>query len=634
MAKFQGATYFTVKGGLNTETNPLSMSPSDATDLANVDINIDGSVQRRKAYNLISPFEGINPWVNGSVSYGNVGDSVEMAQFSPVGTDGLQTRYVAYSFSNKARFIKADSALDLADPSTYEFETTLGDYSYKYNTHILTDGNRAYITNRDTVTKFILCDDGVFSEDTTVIQERIDDDVAETSTLTDITDKGFSAACMSNSRLWVANCAGKPNTLWYSQTIINGDEWSKMYQVADPYDETDNLIVDTDGGSIKISGANQILALAPLGSGVIVLADNGVWSITGQDGFRATNYSINKISSSGIVGSKAWATVEQQLVYFGSTDIHTVLLGTAIDTPEVQGIGNKILSFYNSIPIYQKKASKVIYDPVDKKLYFFCDLTGKSFYSAMNPYDSRMMSRDALVMDVRLASWTKYTLAEDSDGDMLNIATAAVMDIGKDSEEAVTDGGVVVTDDADPVTSAAISESRATTAPYFIFIKKDSTYGWKIAFGKFDDNTKQDFSLSEDDVETNTSFITIAPQVFKDVGHRKFAHYLIPIFERVESGVLDEDGVDITPGGCNYRINWNWSTNNKSTKFGELRAAYLPYRWTIGMFDGDDQGIGIVTSRIKMRGSGNVYQIHFESDGDKDFKLYGWQIMVSGKERY
>ena len=436
---------------------------------------------------------------------------------------------------------------------------------------------------------------------------------------------------MSGSRVWASGALGKPNTIFFSQTIVNGDEHGKMYQVADPFSSTDNALVDTDGGSIQLTGAEKILSIAPLGSGVIVFANNGIWSIAGQDGFRPTSYSINKISDVGIIGEDCWCAVEQQLVFFGNSNVYTILLGTSIDTPEVKPIGDKIVNFYTSIPLYNLSAGKAVYNTDKKKLYFFTNFDKQDWHKTMNPNNVSTMSRDVLVLDVRLAAWTKYTIGEDLTGAKASLSDVVVMDGGHVVADSVVSGGIVVTAGGVTVTTQSLTETNASFVVNTIIMKQTGTT-WKVAFGDMSVKGLTDFSLSNDmDAVDNPSHITMAHQLFKDIGHKKFAPYVIPVFKRVETGVL-ADGVDVTPGSCNYRVDWNWSINNSSSKFGELRQAYYPYKYTSGRFGGGDQGSDTVTSKLKVRGRGDVFRIHFESDGDKDFKLYGWQFMIHAKK--
>lgn len=641
MPQLKGATYFNLKGGLNTEASPLNIPPTDATAIENIDINIDGSIRRRRAFDFLGESVSGNLYRDSNITdYTNVtggtlvAEVPSMTQFSPTDSLGNVVKHVVlhigqeflvYDYTNP-RFLKEiDVPKQTLDQTAYSKEQAV------YHTTFLQNAQRLYTVNKKHPLGYLgytpSTDDFAWVRGDA--QHRVDNgvDAAPATNIID-DDTGWGTSCLSNSRLWLAGSKGQPNTLFFSQTIINGDEYVKMYQEADPYDALDNLLVDTDGGSISLTGAEQILSIAPLGSGVIVFANNGIWSIAGQDSFRPTSYSINKISDVGIIGTNAWSAVEQQLVFFGRGNVYTILLGTSLDTPEVQPIGNKIVDFYNGIAIYNRESGKSVYDSSNKKLYFFCNFDSYSWMKTYSPYKQMTMVRDVLVFDVRLAAWSTYRMADNPDGDLVTISDAAVFDGGDIViEDVTTIDGEVVTSGGLAVTAQDITATDRGTVLQTLLTKKDGNT-WKIGLGRLKSTGLVDFEDSTEDAESNTSYITLAHQVFNDVNYKKSVPYIIPMFERVESNIYDAEGLDVTPGGCKYRIDWDWASNSNNAKFGTLRNAYFPYRFTTAHYGGVDPGIQVVSSKLKIRGRGEVFKLHFESDGDKDFKLYGWQLML------
>ena len=651
MPRFQGATYFTMKGGLNTEASPLNIPPSDATEAVNIDINIDGSFERRRGMTLFS--DPLDPPIS---NYGDTVDLPTAIQFNPSDNFGNIRKHFVIQFHNDFYIYDYDSPETLKELGlpkqtitatlTLPGEPTdLVSYPdiYKSKTRFLIDQNKLFILNNNIKLSYIeyIADEDLFTFTNVDVEYRKLNIIDKTSEITSIPGSlfGWNTGCLAGSRLWLSGVRGQPNTVYFSQTIVEGTNYERMYQEADPYDALDNVLVDTDGGSIQLTGAEKIVGIAPLGAGVIIFASNGIWSIGGQDGFRPTNYSINKISDVGLIGVDAWCAVEQQLVFFGQTNIYTVLLGTSIDTPEVQVIGDKIVSFYTSIPLYNRQNGKVIYSPDLKKLYFFTNFDKQSWHRKSLEGSHY---RHALVLDVRLAAWTKYKLSDDTEGDKLGIADALIINNGIPSIEDVTDNSDFVFDDGIVITSQRQEDINDSLNTDLHYIKRwyvtplppsttIQTY-FQVQLGELRGDGCIDFQNDLLYEEDNKSYITIAHQTFNDIAHRKFAPYIIPIFKRMESDIV-VDGVDSTPGGCFYRVDWDWSINNNSKKYGELRQAYFPYRFTKSRFDGVDPGITIITSRLKIRGRGEVFRLHFESEDGKDFKMYGWQLMLHAKGR-
>lgn len=646
MPKFRGATYFNLKGGINTEASPLNIPPTDAIDAVNIDINIDGSIQRRRSFDFLGASESGNLYTTSPIAdYSSIFGSNYLAEvpsmheFNPVDSNNRIYKHLITHIGNRLYIYDYSSASLLKDFDDPKQTISSSSYSSKqalYHTTLLNNGQRAYLVNRFHHFGYIEYNSSTdtFSFTEGDVQHRVDNGTSApiTNVLSDTS--GWLIGALSNSRVWLAGATGYPNTVFFSQIIVNGDEYVKMYQEADPYAVSDNALVATDGGTITITGAEKIMALATLGNGILVLANNGIWYIGGSNGFNPLNYSINKISDSGIVGTTSWCLVEQQLVYFGENDIYTILQGTSLETPEVRPIGNKAISLYNSITLYNKEAGVAVYEPNLKKVFFFTNFDSE-LWQVERRYDNHhSILRDALVFDVRLAAWSKYSLSSDSDGDKVSIGYAAILSGGRIDTAIVTDSsGATVTDSLGEDVTVQDSTITNSNKVLNLLYQKKSGNTWKIGIGELTETGLIDFENSSADSESNSSYITGSYQIFNDVAHRKFTGYLIPIFQRIESGILDANGEDITPGGCKYRVDYNWAINSNSKNFGILRDAYIPYKYITSKFDGGDTGDEIVSSRLKLRGSGSSFKVHFESDGDKDFKLYGWQIMINTKPR-
>src|SRR5690606_19440481 len=91
------------------------------------------------------------------------------------------------------------------------------------------------------------------------------------------------------------------NYVFFSTLVKNKQDLPKCYQEGDPTSREASDIIDTDGGFLRISEAKDILSMSNIGSSLIVIASNGVWSIDGGSdyGFSATNHKVTKISTFG-----------------------------------------------------------------------------------------------------------------------------------------------------------------------------------------------------------------------------------------------------------------------------------------------------------------------------------------------
>src|SRR5690606_33328542 len=78
----------------------------------------------------------------------------------------------------------------------------------------------------------------------------------------------------------------------------------------------------TDGGVVDIIDAKNILKLIARETSLVVIAENGVWEISGPDGiFKADDYSISQVTTVGAVNAQSILDVEGTIMYWADSGI-------------------------------------------------------------------------------------------------------------------------------------------------------------------------------------------------------------------------------------------------------------------------------------------------------------------------
>ena len=89
--------------------------------------------------------------------------------------------------------------------------------------------------------------------------------------------------------------------VFFTSVITGDDKLGTCYQEADPTDSEINDLVTTDGGTIQIPEATQIVKIVSSQASLLVFADNGVWEVYGDTGgFIATSFQASKVSTNGV----------------------------------------------------------------------------------------------------------------------------------------------------------------------------------------------------------------------------------------------------------------------------------------------------------------------------------------------
>lgn len=155
--------------------------------------------------------------------------------------------------------------------------------------------------------------------------------------------------------------------LLYSQLVNDEGDINQCYQANDPTDPKTPDLLDTDGGFLRVEGAYGIKGLAVLMSTLFVLADNGVWSVSGQSGggFTATGYQVNKLTDAGCKGQGSIVVMEDSIFYWGNDGIYAITRNQFGDFHSDNITNKTIKKFYMSISDESIRRAEGVYNSYD-----------------------------------------------------------------------------------------------------------------------------------------------------------------------------------------------------------------------------------------------------------------------------
>ena len=405
----------------------------------------------------------------------------------------------------------------------------------------------------------------------------------------------------------------KPNgELLFSQLFSDISKADKCHQEADPTAEEINDLVATDGGVIRIRDVGEAKKIIATGNALILLASNGVWSISGTDaqGFSASNFESKKLTNEGVESSESAILVEDTVMYWGESGVYGTVPDEVTGQPTIRNITeNVIQTKYLTINKNGKKFAKGHYDSENRKVYWAYDPDSDGT-------NWRYRYSNILVLDTVLGAWYEYTLPAGrlSDGTPTHISSMV------QAEEI----GVDVTGESD--------ERLDEVATKFLVVDETSTDTFDYAWAEFKDLGFQDFSTSSDGTDFS-SVVETGTDIVDSPMTQKYGNYLYCFFERTETSADDGTVGPHNQSSCKFRAKWNWADSEASNKWSELQQAYRFKRTPIldinesGNYD-FDYGHEVIETKNKLRGNGRSLSIRFESESGKDFKLLGWGMPI------
>lgn len=424
------------------------------------------------------------------------------------------------------------------------------------------------------------------------------------------------------------NSPNLTNYVLFSQVVKNKNDLVKCYQSGDPTSKEGSDLVDTDGGFLRVAGAKKILAMRVLANNLFVIADNGIWRVSGGGdyGFTATNYKVDKVSSFGGISESTVVEVNDQLYFWGEEGIYLIKRNEFGDWTCNSITLTTIQSLYDDIPYADKGTAVGIYDKGGKKVRWL--------YGISNDVESTTDVYE-LIIDLTLGAFSKnrvYSLAEASPrvvGYVLVPSTSSSSEV-LDVVVGANDVNVSTSD----VTAKYVTGLTHLTSIKFITLH--STVGSYVGytFSHYRNSEFLDWKTANGVGVDAKAYILTGASTAGDSSIFKQAPYLVMHFLRTEEGVYN-NGSELVPSGessCKVRSQWNWANTINSGNWGTMFQAYRYRKPLFISTPGDayDNGFETVVSKNKLRGRGRAIALYMETEPNKNCIILGWNLSVTG----
>lgn len=452
----------------------------------------------------------------------------------------------------------------------------------------------------------------------------------------DSTQGGASVVSEYAGRVWYSGFSGATvggddssprmaSYLLFSQLVEDSSDIVSCYQEGDPTSTETPELLDSDGGFLRIEGAFGIVAMVTVGAVLMVIANNGVWSVQGGSdyGFKATNYLVSKISNRGCESPGSVVVIDNAFMFWGEDGIYNIAPNQFGDYVATNTTEKTIQTLYNNIEGLDRKKVKGIYDSYERRVKW---VYGNRVGSVGSPKE--------LVLDVALGAYYPSTVSTLGDNRLPMMASGVQVPPFKLSQidEDVTVNGGLVTRLGDGVTvKSMLSQPNARETMYVIVTSTSPTYSF--SFGLYRNNNFSDWA-SVDGVGVDAkAFLLTGWLGGGDYQRNKQVPYVTFHFKKTEDGFVvggDGDLVPTNQSSCRVSSQWEWTNSAKSGRWGTSFQAYRFKRHYMpaDVSDTFDNGFYTTVTKNKLRGRGKVLSLLMETEPLKDCQLLGWSMVL------
>jgi len=377
----------------------------------------------------------------------------------------------------------------------------------------------------------------------------------------------------------------------------------RCHMDADPTSEIISDLVASDGGTITIPEAGEIIKAIPAANGLLIFARNGVWHIKGDQntGFSANGFSVLKVTNVGCNSPDSIVEVEGAIMYWARSGIYLVSIDRNSFNMAAQNITqDTIQTRIDAVSNASLPFVKGAYDPLEREVKWCYTETLDAYPDYCNKF---------LTLDLVLKAWYPGTISGDNTNPFV-VAPMRTLNIASTAP-----------DYESMVRFITFKQATSTTMQVFASVLYDN----RLVDWYTDDSTGIAFD----------SFVETTYELFDDAMRDKNIDDVHIYFTRTEhtitNGVLDQ------ASGCLMRYKFDWADDAASGLFTKQEQAYkfarpLTLATTIGTVP-FVYGQNVISSKHNIRGNGRAFQLRLDSEGNKDMHVLGWAARVSGVTR-
>lgn len=402
-------------------------------------------------------------------------------------------------------------------------------------------------------------------------------------------------------RVWYAGTQGSKfsNEILFSQIIERDDQISQCYQANDPASATTFSLLASDGGTVLIPDSGTIVKLFAFQDALLVFATNGVWSISGSEGvgFRATDYSVVKVSNIGCLSASSFVSIDGLPSFWNGEAIYFVNQEQTSAVPSVTPLTDStIRAFYNDIPYDSKSLARGAYNRKNRVVSWLYRSTDSDSILSAYHFDK--------VLNFNMLAKSFYVWSLDTSNFSPNSIISVVADHNEGEQQIVTNNALanVTNSLLANVVSFAPEQQKAEVTKFFVSKVNGSNYDFTFA----DEwNTSYLDWYSADNIGIDfTSYFTTGYKIHGDGLHKVSPTYIHLFFATEdEASTLD------------FQSRWQYALNGNTGRWSSTQR--------IATDSGD---YSYERKRIKSRGSGVVYQFRVDSISGEPFNLIGWSV--------
>ena len=407
-----------------------------------------------------------------------------------------------------------------------------------------------------------------------------------------------------------------------SSTSVDTSGLGDCFSINDPTSEELSDVLDTDGGSVVINEAYNIRRLHVFNNSLFVLAENGIWQIKGVDDvFRATSFSVNKLTSVGLDSDGSFVSVDGVPFWWSEFGIHTMGFDQQSFQPSENNLSiDSIQTFFDEIDQDSRRKVSGRYDPINKRVFWAYPNDNETQTTKYNNF---------LILDIPLRAFYPWKVSDQASDTNSIVGLMYYTGIGSTLEtfNVVSGSNNVIIDGGDNVISNQATGFQ-TGQPAIVLLIRDGATG-KVTMGQFNGTDFLDWGDAD-----YSSFAEAGFDFMGSLMLKKNVMYLEVVMRVTEEGFTEDSEGNysaIRPSSLLVSPFWDFKKTAASQQQAyRLKRPVVVDSGDLSNFDYPDT---VITTRLKLRGKGQSLKLKFESETGKDFALLGYSTLNASNRR-